>query len=121
MMMASRNLRGERSIQADPVEPTLSKANLTLTPSGGLRGPRHVQRDMTRDCANGGREVVNAVGEGKKAARGIHAFLGQADIPAPRQPSRLGVNGEPCCSGLEAPIRAHELEELYFNEAEQHG
>ena len=27
------------------------------------------------DCANGGREVVNAVGEGKKAARGIHAFL----------------------------------------------
>jgi len=73
------------------------------------------------DCANGGREVVNAVGEGKKAARGIHAFLGQADIPAPRQPSRLGVNGEPCCSGLEAPIRAHELEELYFNEAEQHG
>jgi glutamate synthase (NADPH/NADH) small chain len=27
------------------------------------------------DCANGGREVVNAVAEGKKAARGIHAFL----------------------------------------------
>ena len=27
------------------------------------------------DCANGGREVVNAVGEGKKAARGIHAIL----------------------------------------------
>jgi hypothetical protein len=58
MMMASRNLRGERSIQADPVEPTLSKANLTLTPSGGLRGPRHVQRDMTRDCANGGRSIL---------------------------------------------------------------
>jgi glutamate synthase (NADPH/NADH) small chain len=27
------------------------------------------------DCANGGREVVNAVAEGKKAARGIDAFL----------------------------------------------
>jgi dihydropyrimidine dehydrogenase (NAD+) subunit PreT len=73
------------------------------------------------DCANGGREVVNAVGEGKKAARGMHAFLGQSDIPIPRQPSRLGVTGEPCGSGLEAPIRAHELEALYFSEAEQHG
>ena len=73
------------------------------------------------DCANGGREVVNAVGEGKKAARGIHAFLGQSGIPAPRQPSRLGVNGEPRGSGLETPIRAHELEENYFSEAKQHG
>jgi glutamate synthase (NADPH/NADH) small chain len=27
------------------------------------------------DCANGGKEVVNAVAEGKKAARGIHEFL----------------------------------------------
>jgi glutamate synthase (NADPH/NADH) small chain len=73
------------------------------------------------DCANGGREVVNAVGEGKKAAHGIHAFLGQSDIPAPRQPSRLGVNGDARGSGLEAPIRAHELEKLYFSEAEHHG
>jgi dihydropyrimidine dehydrogenase (NAD+) subunit PreT len=73
------------------------------------------------DCANGGREVVNAVGEGKKAARGIQAFFGQLDNPAPRQPSRLGVNGEPRGSGLEAPIRTHELEKLYFRGAEQHG
>ncbi|MBV8142892.1 MAG: NAD(P)-dependent oxidoreductase [Verrucomicrobia bacterium] len=73
------------------------------------------------DCANGGREVVNAVGEGKKAARGIHAYLGQSNMPVARQPSRLGVNGEPSGSGLEAPIRAHELEKLYFSEAEQHG
>jgi dihydropyrimidine dehydrogenase (NAD+) subunit PreT len=73
------------------------------------------------DCANGGREVVNAVGEGKKAARGIHAFLGQSDIPVPRQPSRLGVIGDPCGSGLEVPIRAHELEKLYFSEVKQHG
>ncbi len=27
------------------------------------------------DCANGGREVVNAVAEGKQAAQGIHTFL----------------------------------------------
>jgi glutamate synthase (NADPH/NADH) small chain len=27
------------------------------------------------DCANGGKEVVNAAAEGKKAARGIHAYL----------------------------------------------
>jgi dihydropyrimidine dehydrogenase (NAD+) subunit PreT len=73
------------------------------------------------DCANGGREVVNAVGEGKKAARGIHAFLGQSENPFPGQPSRLGAMGGPRNSGLEAPIRAHELEKLYFKEAEQHG
>jgi dihydropyrimidine dehydrogenase (NAD+) subunit PreT len=73
------------------------------------------------DCANGGREVVNAVGEGKKAARGIHAFLGQSEIPVPRQPSRLGAMGGPGASGLEAPIRSHELEKLYFREAEQNG
>jgi dihydropyrimidine dehydrogenase (NAD+) subunit PreT len=73
------------------------------------------------DCANGGREVVNAVGEGKKAAHGIHSFLGQSDIPTPRQPSRLGVDGDPGGSGLETPIRAHELEKIYFSEAEHHG
>jgi dihydropyrimidine dehydrogenase (NAD+) subunit PreT len=73
------------------------------------------------DCANGGREVVNAVGEGKKAARGIHAFLGQSALPVPRQPSRLGVNGEPSGSGLESPIRAHELEKLYLSEEKPHG
>jgi NADPH-dependent glutamate synthase beta subunit-like oxidoreductase len=62
------------------------------------------------DCANGGREVVNAVGEGKKAAHGIHAFLtGTAPTP-PVQPSRLGAKSGPTGSGLLAPIRAHELE-----------
>lgn len=30
------------------------------------------------DCVNGGKEVVNAVGEGKRAARAIHAQLTQA-------------------------------------------
>jgi dihydropyrimidine dehydrogenase (NAD+) subunit PreT len=63
------------------------------------------------DCANGGREVVNAVGEGKKAAHGIHAFLtAQVALP-PVQPSRLGAKTGAVGSGLLRPIRAHELEE----------
>jgi glutamate synthase (NADPH/NADH) small chain len=41
------------------------------------------------DCANGGREVVNAVAEGKKAARGIHVFLGGMRVPEAKQPSRI--------------------------------
>lgn len=62
------------------------------------------------DCANGGREVVNAVGEGKKAAHGIHRFLSGSDAVLPTQPSRLGVGGGAVASGLHRPIRAHELE-----------
>jgi glutamate synthase (NADPH/NADH) small chain len=62
------------------------------------------------DCANGGREVVNAVGEGKKAAHGIHAFLTRQAATPPVQPSRLGAKSGPAGSGLMAPIRAHELE-----------
>ncbi len=62
------------------------------------------------DCANGGREVVNAVGDGKKAAFGIHAFLSKSHAVPPLQPSRLGVSGVTHGSGLHHPIRAHELE-----------
>ena len=62
------------------------------------------------DCGNGGREVVNAVGEGKKAAHGIHAFLTREKAGLPVQPSRLGAKQGPTGSGLLAPIRAHELE-----------
>ena len=62
------------------------------------------------DCANGGREVVNAVGEGKKAAHGIHTFLTQETIQPPLQPSRLGAKQGAAGAGLLAPIRAHELE-----------
>jgi glutamate synthase (NADPH/NADH) small chain len=40
------------------------------------------------DCANGGREVVNAVAEGKRAARGINVFLGGKKVPEQRQPSK---------------------------------
>lgn len=62
------------------------------------------------DCANGGREVVNAVGEGKKSAHAIHAFLTQSSATPPVQPSRLGAKTGPTGSGLLRPIRAHELE-----------
>ena len=61
------------------------------------------------DCANGGREVVNAVADGKKAARGIHEFLtGQTPV-GPVQPSRLGSPDGAVGSGLNHPIRVPEL------------
>jgi NADH dehydrogenase FAD-containing subunit len=67
------------------------------------------------DCANGGREVVNAVAEGKKAARGIHSFLVGEMVSGPLQPSRLGVkDGAPAGSGFDRPIRVPELEKEYF-------
>jgi dihydropyrimidine dehydrogenase (NAD+) subunit PreT len=65
------------------------------------------------DCANGGREVVNAVAEGKKAARGIHALFGVPAASGLIQPSRYGVKGAPVGSGLDRPIRVAELEEEY--------
>ena len=65
------------------------------------------------DCANGGREVVNAVAEGKKAARGMHAFFAGQNVSGPIQPSRYGVKGTPIGSGFDRPIRVPELEEEY--------
>ncbi len=62
------------------------------------------------DCGNGGREVVNAVGEGKKAAYGIHAYLTGGQVSLPIQASRLGAKQGASGSGLLNPIRAHELE-----------
>lgn len=62
------------------------------------------------DCANGGREVVNAVGEGKKSAQAIHAFLTREAATPPVQPSRLGAKNGASGSGLLKPIRAAELE-----------
>jgi dihydropyrimidine dehydrogenase (NAD+) subunit PreT len=68
------------------------------------------------DCANGGREVVNAVAEGKKAARGIHAFFGEGPVSGPIQPSRYGVKTLPIGSGFDQPIRVPELEAEYANQ-----
>lgn len=61
------------------------------------------------DCANGGREVVNAVAEGKKAARGIHEYLTGEKHVGPVQPSRLGSPDGAVGSGLNHPIRVPEL------------
>lgn len=43
------------------------------------------------DCANGGREVVHAVAEGKRAARSIHAMFTGQIVTGPVQASRLGT------------------------------
>jgi dihydropyrimidine dehydrogenase (NAD+) subunit PreT len=63
------------------------------------------------DCANGGREVVNAVGEGKKAAHAIHTFLMRETTRLPVQPSRLGAKQGASGAGLLSPIRVNELEQ----------
>ncbi len=62
------------------------------------------------DCSNAGREVVNAVGEGKKAAHGIHQFVTKKQPEFPMQHSRMGHKAGASGSGLLHPIRAHELE-----------
>ena len=61
------------------------------------------------DCANGGREVVNAVAEGKKAARGINAMLTKQKVEGPVQPSRHGAKNGATGSGFNNPIRVPEL------------
>ena len=66
------------------------------------------------DCANGGKEVVNAVAEGKKAARGVHELFVGPIVDGPIQPSRYGVKGTPMGSGFHRPIRVPELEEEYY-------
>ncbi len=67
------------------------------------------------DCANGGREVVNAVAEGKKAARGIHKFLAGQAVTGPVQATRQGVpEGRPVGSGFDRPVRVPELEAEYY-------
>ena len=94
---------------------------LELDPRGVVvRNPDTGQTNLLKvftggDCANGGREVVNAVAEGKKAARGIHAMFADERISGPVQASRLGVKGAPPSgSGFDKPIRVPELEEEYF-------
>ncbi len=65
------------------------------------------------DAVNGGREVVNAVAEGKKAARGIHQALSGEAVEGPVQPTRIGVTGKPMGSGFNNPVRVPELERAY--------
>jgi dihydropyrimidine dehydrogenase (NAD+) subunit PreT len=66
---------GQGAIQCDAVT---GQTNLPRVFAGG-------------DCANGGHEVVHAVADGKRAARGIHTLLSGQTVTGPAQPSRLGV------------------------------
>ena len=91
--------------------PTLAIDARGVIAHNPLTGQTNVPHIFTGgDCGNGGREVVNAVGEGKKAAHGIHVFLTKEKVSLPVQPSRLGATSGPTGSGLMSPIRAHELE-----------
>jgi glutamate synthase (NADPH/NADH) small chain len=77
--------------------------------------PATMQTNLPRvfvggDAASGGREVVNAVAEGKKAARGIHAMIAGEKVCGPVQPSRYGMPDGATGSGFDHPIRVHELE-----------
>ena len=85
--------------------------DLALNPDGTVRhdattGQTNLPRVFTGgDCANGGREVVNAVAEGKRAARGIHALLTGQAVTGPLQSSRAGVAGNPWGAGFDQPVR----------------
>ncbi len=82
-------------------DPATGRTNLPKVFTGG-------------DCGNGGREVVEAVADGKKAARAMHAMFGGGQIAGPIQASRYGVKGTaPMGSGFDHPIRVSELEAEY--------
>jgi glutamate synthase (NADPH/NADH) small chain len=69
------------------------------------------------DAGNGGQEVVNAVAEGKRAARAIHKTLGGKEVVGPVQATRHGVPGKkkPVGSGFDNPVRVPELEKEYYS------
>jgi glutamate synthase (NADPH/NADH) small chain len=71
------------------------------------------------DARNGGREVVNAVAEGKKAARGIHTWLNGAAVQGPVQASRLGNKDGVTGSGYDKPARVPELEAAYYQNKQE--
>ena len=73
------------------------------------------------DGANGGSEVVDAVAEGKRAARGIHEMLTGDKIEGPRQSTRLGAPGKATGAGFDRPVRIPELERTYFESGGIHG
>jgi glutamate synthase (NADPH/NADH) small chain len=83
-------------LEADLVVMAIGQATLAdwVAQIGGVRVERgrivvdeHGQTTNPRyfsggDCANGGKEVVNAAAEGKRAAQGIHSFLSGAQAAA---------------------------------------
>lgn len=78
-------------------------------------GQTNVEKVFTGgDARNGGREVVNAVAEGKKAAAGIHNWLNGQKLETPVQASRLGCKDGVRGSGFLNPARVPELEAAYY-------
>jgi glutamate synthase (NADPH/NADH) small chain len=92
---------------------------LTLAPGGTVQcdpgtGATNIPHVFAGgDEANGGAEVVNAVGDGKRAARGLHVYLGGELVAGPVQTTRYGV-ARPVGSGLDRPVRVPELEAAYY-------
>lgn len=73
------------------------------------------------DAGNGGSEVVDAVAEGKRAARDMHLrFTGEA-APGAIQPSRHGTQDGPAEAGFDHPVRVIELEEAYAKDGRNDG
>jgi glutamate synthase (NADPH/NADH) small chain len=83
------------------IDPATGQTNLPMVFSGG-------------DAVNGGREVVNAVADGKRAARGMHQILGGEVVEGPIQTTRLGVSGRPLGSGFDQPVRIAETSKAAF-------
>ena len=73
------------------------------------------------DCANGGREVVHAVAEGKRAARGMHAVFTGKTVTGPLQPSRLGTDDGAVGAGMDDWLRISALEHEPAKEGAAHG
>jgi dihydropyrimidine dehydrogenase (NAD+) subunit PreT len=65
------------------------------------------------DGAGGGSEVVDAVAEGKRAARGMHAAFTGERVEGPVQTTRLGAPGKVTGAGFDGPVRIPELEKAY--------
>jgi dihydropyrimidine dehydrogenase (NAD+) subunit PreT len=66
------------------------------------------------DAANGGSEAVDAVAEGKRAARAMHVEFSGEVVEGPVQTTRLGSPGKPTGAGFENPVRVPQLEETYY-------
>lgn len=64
---------------------TLERGRVVVDPVTGQAGSSKVFAGG--DCANGGKEVVNAAAEGKRAARGMDAYFKSASRPVAREVS----------------------------------
>ena len=70
---------GDETIPCDMVIKALGQ-----TPRGDFAIPGDPRIFVGGDCANGGKEIVNAAAEGKAAAAAIHRMLGGTDGRPPR-------------------------------------